>query len=114
MAAHYHIYVVELDRQVWHHSAKFRFANQHYTGKYECLYVGITAQSPKVRFAKHKSGYKTKKGIKISSVFVEKYGKYLRPSLYQHYNPLSKEEAMQMESELAEKLKRKGYAVWWN
>ena len=48
----------------------------------ECLYVGMTSKSPKERFEQHKSGYRSKKGHKISSSIVEKYGLYLRPSLY--------------------------------
>ena len=110
----YSVYVVELSRKVWNESEKFRKANPQYNGVLECLYVGMTSQSPHERFKKHKQGYRTKKGYKISSWFVEKYGLYLRPSLYETYNPLSKEEAIQMEKQLALDLKRKRYAVWWN
>ncbi len=110
----YYVYVVELSRQVWTDSDKFRAKNPQYNPVLECLYVGMTSQTPKIRFEKHKSGYRTKKGIKISSYFVEKYGLYLRPSLYESYNPMTKTQAIKMESELALILKRKRYAVWWN
>lgn len=110
----YSVYVVELSKKVWTDSKKFRDSNPQYNGVLECLYVGMTSQSPKVRFEKHLKGHRTKKGIKISAYFVEKYGMYLRPSLYQDLNPMSKAEAVAMEKELANKLKAQRYAVWWN
>lgn len=110
----YSVYVVELSRKVWSESKKFRDANPTYKGIECCLYVGMTSHTPKVRFQKHISGYRTKKGIKISSYFVEKYGLYLRPSLYAHHNPLTKGDATHMEKDLAEDLRKRGFAVWWN
>ncbi len=110
----YHVYVVELSKRVWTDSAKFRGENPQFNPVLECLYVGMTSQTPEKRFAKHKSGYRTKKGIKISSYFVEKYGMYLRPSLYRSYNPMTKAEAIVMEKKLALMLIRQRYAVWWN
>ena len=110
----YSVYVVELSKKVWTDRAKFRNANPQYRGVKECLYVGMTSQSPQVRFKKHKTGYRNKKGYKISSSYVEKYGLYLRPSLYNDYNPLTKNDATLMEQKLAESLRKKGYAVWWN
>ncbi len=108
------VYVVELDRKVWSDSWKIRKANPHYKGLQGCLYVGMTALNPNDRFTKHKSGHRSTKGYKISSWFVEKYGLYLRPSLYSHLNPLTRQQAKRIEKELALSLKRKGYAVWWN
>jgi len=74
----------------------------------------MTSQSPRERFRKHKIGYRTKKGIKISSWYVEKYGLYLRPSLYSSFNPCTKSDAIRLEKELAINLRHRGYAVWWN
>ncbi len=110
----YYVYVIELDKSVWEKSKKFRLANPDYNHKFECLYVGMTSNTPLERFQKHKAGYRTKKGIKISSSFVEKYGLFLRPSLYDKLNPLTKPEAVDMEKALAESLRKRGYAVWWN
>ncbi|MBX2817883.1 MAG: hypothetical protein KTR24_17890 [Saprospiraceae bacterium] len=110
----YSVYVVELSRKVWSESWKFRQANPHYMGALECLYVGMTSLSPKERLSKHKSAARSKKGHKLSSWYVEKYGLYLRPSLYQGLNPLSKDDASKMEEQLAEELRKRGYAVWWN
>lgn len=44
---------------------------------------------------------------------MRKYGRYLRPSLYQHIGPLTRAEALEVEEGLALELRRKGYAVWW-
>jgi len=110
----HHVYVVELSKKVWTDRSRFREANPQYRGIMCCLYVGMTSHSPKERYEKHKSGAKSKKGYKISSSYVEKYGMYLRPSLYDQYNPLTKQDAIQLEKELANSLKKRGYAVWWN
>lgn len=110
----YNVYVVELDKKVWEARKKFRDANPHYLGKLECLYVGMTSNTPAERFRKHKTGHKSKKGYKISSPIVEKFGLMLRPSLYEKFNPMTKEKAVRMEQELAESLRKRGYAVWWN
>ncbi len=110
----YHVYVIELSKRVFSENRKFRDANIQYNGTIECLYVGMTSQSPEERFKKHKTGCRTKKGHKISSNIVEKYGLYLRPSLYEHLNPMTKEEALKMEEQLSLELRCKGYAVWFN
>lgn len=111
----YRIYVVELKKRVYTENAKFRAANPQFNGVLECLYVGMTSKTPKERFLQHKTGYRTKKGHKISSNIVEKYGSYLRPSLYNHINPIStRAEALKMEEQLALDLRRQRYAVWYN
>lgn len=109
----HHVYVIELDKQVWRDDSKFRSANPHFKGGC-CLYVGMTSHTPQERFWKHKTGALSKKGHKISSKIVEKYGKFLRPSLYSGFNPLTRSEATQLEKNLANSLKKRGYAVWWN
>ena len=110
----HNLYVIELSKKIWTDSWKFRKANPHYMGVAGCLYVGITSHSPQERFKKHKTGYRNKKGIKISSSIVEKYGLYLRPSLYAELNPMTRMRATKMEGRLAESLRKRGYAVWWN
>lgn len=110
----HNVYVVELSSRVWSESKKFREANRHYKGTMGCLYVGMTAHSPNERFKKHLTGHRNKKGYKVSSKFVEKYGIYLRPTLYNKFNPLTREDAAVLERQLAESLKKRGYAVWWN
>lgn len=110
----YHVYVIELSRKVWSENKKFREANPQFNGVLECLYVGMTSKTPEERFRQHKTGHRSKKGHKISANIVEKYGLYLRPSLYNHKNPLTKSESTLMEKQLALELRRQRYAVWWN
>ncbi len=108
------VYVVELSKRIYSEDRRFRDANPQFKGVLECLYVGMTSKSPKQRLSQHLNGTKSKRGHNLASSVVKKYGLYLRPSLYAHLNPLSKTAAANMEKTLAEELKRKGYAVWWN
>ena len=111
----YQVYVIELDKAVYTENRKFREANPQFNGVLECLYVGMSSKTPKERFKQHKTGARSKKGIKISSKIVEKYGLYLRPSLSSHLTPVtSRAQAVKLEEELALELRRKNYAVWWN
>ena len=110
----YHVYVIELARRVFTENAKFREANPQFNGVLECVYVGMTSKTPQERFQQHKSGYRNAKGHKLSANIVQQYGRYLRPSLYQHIGPLSREEALEVERGLALELRGKGYAVWFN
>ncbi len=111
----YQIYVVELHKKVFTENYRFRAANPQFNGVLECLYVGMTSKTPKERFLQHKTAYRNSKGHKLSSWIVEKYGSYLRPSLYNHIQPLkSRAEALKMEKIVALELRRKGYAVWYN
>jgi len=111
----YRIYVIELHKKVFSQNRKFREANPQFNGVLECLYVGMTSKTPKERFKQHKTGYVNKKGHKLSAAIVEKFGTYLRPSLYNHIDPLSnRKEALAMERTLALELRRKGYATWFN
>lgn len=112
----YQVYVIELSKRVFTENSRFRVANPQFNGVLECLYVGMTSKSPAERFKQHKTGYKNKKGYKLSAYIVEKYGSYLRPSLYNHINlkPMTRQQALLMEAKLAWDLRRKGYAVWFN
>ncbi|MFT5242652.1 MAG: putative GIY-YIG superfamily endonuclease [Glaciecola sp.] len=111
----YRIYVVELSKRVFTENRKFREANPQFNGVLECLYVGMTSKTPKERFLQHKTGHRNKKGYKISANIVEKYGSYLRPSLYNHIDPMTtRVEALKMEETLALELRRQRYAVWFN
>ena len=68
-------------------------------------YVGMTGLSPEQRFANHRAG------VKAASV-VRKYGERLVPLLYEHLNPMSYADALWMEGELAESLRRRGFVVF--
>ena len=108
------VYVIELSKRVFTENAKFREANPQFNGVLQCLYVGQSSKTPKERFAQHKTGYRNAKGHKLSAAIVQKYGLYLRPSLYEHIGPMSRAEALEVEKGLALELRRKGYAVWFN
>jgi len=112
----YRVYVIELSKRVFTENAKFRNVNPQFNGVLECLYVGMTSKEPAERFRQHKTLYKNKKGHTIASKLVWKYGTYLRPGLYVHINeiPMTRQEALKQEEQLALELRRKGYAVWFN
>lgn len=111
----YRIYVIELSRKVFSENARFRAANPQFNGVLQCLYVGMTSKTPKERLEQHKSGKKSKKGVSLASGIVQKYGTYLRPSLYEHLPPVKRrEDALKAEEALALQLRREGYAVWFN
>jgi hypothetical protein len=76
----------------------------------------MSSKTPQERLKQHKSGYVNKKGHKLSAYIVQKYGRYLRPSLYDHLNKklMPRQEALIMEKKLALDLRRQGYAVWFN
>ena len=112
----YQVYVIELSKKVFTENTKFRFANPQFNGVLQCVYVGMTSKTPAERLNQHKTGYINRKGHKLSAYIVEKYGTYLRPSLYDHINvkPMTRQEALAMEKKLALDLRRQGYAVWFN
>jgi hypothetical protein len=112
----YRVYVVELSKRVFTEDWRFRAANPQFNGVLECLYVGMTSKTPAERFKQHKTGYINKKGHKLSAYVVQKYGTYLRPSLYDHINlkPMTRQQALLAEKKLALDLRRQGYAVWFN
>lgn len=70
-----------------------------------CVYVGLTGLSPEERFENHKNDYKASK-------HVRDYGVCLMPELYEHYNSLPWELAVEVEPALAKKLHRLGFTVY--
>ena len=102
--ARHSIYVIELDKAVLKEK-KFLEANPEFDENKPCVYVGMTGLTPEVRFDQHKRGYKSNK-------YAKKYGIRLRPRLYAVHNPMTYEEACDMEKEKARRLRNRGYAVW--
>jgi hypothetical protein len=84
---------------------KFRAANKGCDPAKPCFYVGSTGMSPTMRFINHQRGYKGNR-------FVKRYGVRLRPDLYEVYNPMPWEAAVELEAELAVALREQGHAVW--
>ena len=101
---HHSVYVILLSKDVLY-ERKFVKCNPNYDPDKPCVYVGMTGQSPDVRFDKHKAGLKSNK-------FARLYGQRLMPELYECYNPMPYEAALDMEIELAIHLREKGYGVW--
>jgi predicted GIY-YIG superfamily endonuclease len=92
----YYVYVIELDDSV----------GPRRDPRYPSVYVGQSAVPPAERFRQHKEGYR-------SSRHVRKHGKYLRPRLYRHFNPMAtRNEAVATERELARRLRNRGYTVY--
>jgi predicted GIY-YIG superfamily endonuclease len=110
----YSVYVIELDKE-FGDSKKARDANPLRDPDKPYVYVGYTSKAPRERFKQHMSGKPGKKGYKLCSKVVYKYGIRLMPDLYEMYNPIySKKEALKTEIELAVKLRKLGYTVWQN
>jgi predicted GIY-YIG superfamily endonuclease len=88
---HHHVYVVYL-------------RNPKGDGK-AGYYVGMTGLDPAERLSNHKRGYK-------AAGIVHRFGERLVPTLYAHLNPMTFEDAVRMEKQLAEELRAKGYQVF--
>ena len=86
----HHLYVILLDG----------FQNG---GRYG-VYVGESRYRPENRFRQHKAG-------ENAAGSVERMGVCLLPSLYEHLNPLSRQEARQLEPVLAEAFRLSGITV---
>ena len=115
----YHVYVIGLKLSF----AKTKAAKEQNPDfvpgpNKRCYYVGYSSNTPEVRYNQHITGYINKKGHKIFSKIVYKFGykrNGLRPRRYKNINPLpSLEAAMKMEVELAEQLRKngKGHCVY--
>ena len=68
-------------------------------------YVGMTGLTPEQRFENHRAGI-------TAARIVRRFGERLVPRLYQHLNPMPYAKAQQMEIDLAESLRKRGYLVF--
>jgi predicted GIY-YIG superfamily endonuclease len=101
---HHHVYVVELSKDVLY-EGRFKKANPDYVLGKPCFYVGMTGLDPDLRFDKHKAGIQANR-------YVHRFGLWLRPDLYEIYNPMPYEAARALEVELAIDLRESGHGVW--
>lgn len=106
MPLHHNIYVIRLDEVVLE-NAKFREQNPGYEPGKPCVYVGMTGRPVHVRFAQHRRGYKANR-------FAKRFGRYLMRRQFERLNPMTEAEARRRERWKAERLRRKGWAVWQN
>jgi hypothetical protein len=103
----YSVYVIELRSEVLENK-KVAEKNADRREDKPCLYVGQTARTPEERFAQHLDG------IRYSRI-VREYGLRLKPKLYANVGPFeTRAESERAEARLAEKLRRRGYAVCSN
>jgi len=65
----------------------------------------MTGLSPERRFENHKAGIKAAR-------IVRRCGERLVPRLYAHLNPMSYPRAAEMETMLADSLRKRGYLVF--
>jgi hypothetical protein len=68
-------------------------------------YVGMTGLTPEARLANHLGGIRAAR-------IVKKYGVRLVPTLYEHLNPMTYADALRMEGELFESLRKRGFRVF--
>jgi predicted GIY-YIG superfamily endonuclease len=104
MRGRYHVYVIELSKEVLY-EAKFMRANPDYQSGQPCVYVGMTGLDPDIRFDKHKAGIQ-------SNTYARKYGLRLMPEIYEKFNPMPYSDAQYMEVDMAIRLKKLGFGVW--
>jgi predicted GIY-YIG superfamily endonuclease len=101
---HHHVYVIELSKDVLL-EPRFRKSNPGYVEGKPCVYVGMTGLDPDVRFDKHKAGIQANR-------FVQQYGLGLLPDLFEAFNPMSYDEAVDKEIDVAIDLRSAGFGVW--
>ena len=101
---HHHVYVVELSKAVLL-EPRFRRCNLGYIDGKPCVYVGMTGLDPDLRFDKHKAGIQANR-------FVTQYGLRLLPDLYEGFNPMRYEDAVDREIEIGIDLRSAGFGVW--
>lgn len=101
MTETYSVYVIELDDAVCQRTT----CQSRLSGKPH-VYVGETKHTPEERFKTHLAGGFT------SVPAVRKHGIRLRPRLYRNWRPCrSREESLDAEARLAEKLRARGFCV---
>ena len=105
----YSVYVIRLDPKVLE-MRKFAEENpDHVEGK-PCVYVGMTWHTPRFRLGQHLQGTRKCFPAKL----VRNFGVGLMPKLYEKYNLklMTEAKAAKREVKLAERLRKRGYAVW--
>jgi hypothetical protein len=102
-AHHHHVYVVLLSPEAAR-LKEVRAENPKRDPKMPCVYVGMTGLTPEERFQNHKAGIKAARVVQL-------FGIRLMPEIYEVFNPMPFEAAIQMERDLAEDLRARGYTV---
>ena len=88
-----------------HHSVYVVYLRNPKGDGHAAYYVGMTGLPPEQRFANHKNG------IKAAGV-VRRFGERLVPKLYAHLNPMPYARALEMETMLADSLRKRGFVIF--
>jgi N-acetyl-anhydromuramyl-L-alanine amidase AmpD len=103
----YTVYVIRLRADILQHK-KIRDANPNHQPHKPCVYVGYTGLTPERRYQRH-----IEPGSKVGSKWVKLYHLHLHKRLTEKQPQFeTQDEAKAHEAALAERLRRKGYAVW--
>jgi len=107
------VYVIGLKKEVTSNK-RFMLKNPDYIKGKPCVYVGSSSKLPEIRAEEHRTAKRNKRG-KLYNKFAHEYYDGLRPSKYKKLNPISSRKiAEKTEFELANRLRKRGYAVWCN
>ena len=105
MKLRHYVYVIELNPRVWS-EPKFRKSNTEYVPGSPCVYVGMTALDPDLRFDQHKAGIRANR-------FARDYGERLAWDwMGELKQPMSAQDARYNEVDFAIRLRKLGWAVW--
>lgn len=127
----YHIYAIRLEKSIWK-KKKFRKANPNYKEGRPCLYIGKTQHVARCRQSQHQSrrtgtdkdrwtcycgkdsaSNKYESFINNPSKFIRGHTKgLLSPRHFRDWNPVTKENATEVEQEVARTLRDLNYGVW--
>lgn len=106
------VYVIGLKPEVLA-SKKFRLANPDYREGKPCYYVGYSSLSPEDRAEQHRTAGRSAKGTRLYNGFAFRFFDGLRPSKFNVIPRFTdKESARKAEVLLAERLRKRGCAVW--
>ena len=92
-------------RKSEHHSVYVVFLRNPKGDGKAGYYVGMTGLSPEERFQNHKQGRRAAR-------IVTRCGERLVPHLYAHLNPMPYVKALQIEADLADSLRKRGFTVY--
>lgn len=102
-----HVYVIRLQPSVLE-EPRFARANPDHDPKQPCAYVGSSVRAPEERLQQHVSGYKACR-------FVTRHHDPRHPLIgARHRVFATRQEATRYEARLAEKLRKRGWAIWQN
>ena len=101
----YRVYVIRLRVAVLERR-RFAAANPGHLSHKPCVYVGSTALTPEFRYEKHLTAKSGSRLVKAFHISLHKRLTARQPTF------ATREEAVAHEGRLADRLRRRGYAVW--